>query len=268
MDTDKHGLENGFVTKNFARLPPSMFIRDSISFTNSALAFFYPEICQLCQMERAVAQNGFVCSNCWQQVRFIRPPFCEQCGLPFEGDITTKFECANCREMELHFSSARSAVVAKTAVLEIIHRYKYQRHLWFEPFLADLLLREALPILRNQKWDFIVPVPLFPTKEREREFNQAERLASRLSDATCIPVNVKLLRRVLPTLTQTRLTKEQRTQNMKNAFEICDHVKLNGERIILLDDVFTTGATTSACAKILRKAGAADVCVWTVARGL
>jgi competence protein ComFC len=235
---------------------------------NAAAGFFYPEICQLCQTERATAENGFVCSDCWQQVRFIRPPFCERCGLPFEGDITTKFECSNCREMELHFSSARSAVVAKTAVLEIIHRYKYQRQLWFEPFLADLLLREALPVLKNKKWDFIVSVPLFPAKEREREFNQAERLANHLGDATEIPVNTKLLRRVEPTLTQTRLTKEQRASNMKNAFAIRDDVKLNGERIILLDDVFTTGATTSACAKILRQAGAGDVCVWTVARGL
>jgi ComF family protein len=238
------------------------------NFFNSVAGYFYPQICQLCQTERASAENGFVCSNCWQQVRFIRPPFCDRCGLPFEGDITTKFECANCREMDLHFSSARSAVVAKTAVLEIIHRYKYQRQLWFEPFLADLLLREALPVLGNQKWDFIVPVPLYPTKEREREFNQAERLANCLSDATQIPVNTKMLRRVEPTLTQTRLTKEQRAANMKNAFAVRGGIKLNGERIILLDDVFTTGATTSACAKILRKAGAGDVCVWTVARGL
>jgi len=81
-------------------------------------------------------------------------------------------------------------------------------------------------------------------------------------------MNTQLLRRVLPTLTQTRLTKEQRAANIKGAFAIRNGAKLNGERIILLDDVFTTGATTSACAKILRKAGAGDVCVWTVARGL
>ena len=263
MNTEKHGLKNEFLN-----LRPSALIRGSASFANSALGFFYPEICQLCQTERATKENGFVCSNCWQQVRFIRPPFCDRCGLPFEGDITTKFECTNCREMELHFSSARSAVVAKTAVLEIIHRYKYSRQLWFEPFLADLLLREALPVLREQNWDFIVPVPLHPTKEREREFNQAERLASHLSAATKISMNTQLLRRVLPTLTQTRLTKEQRAANIKGAFAIRNGAKLNGERIILLDDVFTTGATTSACAKILRQAGAGDVCVWTVARGL
>jgi ComF family protein len=232
------------------------------------LGFFYPEICQLCERERATAKSGFVCSKCWTQVSFIRAPFCERCGLPFPGEITTAFECTNCREMELHFSSARSAVVAKTIVLEIIHRFKYRRVLWFEPFLADLLVREAVPILRGQNWDFIAPVPLFPVREREREFNQAELLAKHLSAATKIPLHNKLLRRVLPTATQTLLTREQRAKNMRGAFAVRDGIKLAGEKIVLVDDVFTTGATTSACAKVLRKAGAGDVCVWTVARGL
>ncbi|HEY3932916.1 MAG TPA: ComF family protein [Verrucomicrobiae bacterium] len=235
---------------------------------NTGLGFFYPEICRLCENERATAKSGFVCSKCWQQVRFIRPPFCERCGLPFEGDITTTFECTNCREMELHFSFARSAVVAKTVALETIHRFKYQNALWFENFLADLFLREAVPALRGQKWDFIVPVPLHSVKQREREFNQAERLAGHLSAAMKIPLNTKLLRRVASTKTQTLLTREQRAENMRGAFAVRDKLKLNGEKIILVDDVFTTGATTSACAQALRAAGAGEVCVWTVARGL
>jgi len=235
---------------------------------DAGIGFFYPATCQLCAEERATARDGFVCARCRQQVRFIRPPFCDRCGLPFPGDITTTFECSNCRDMELHFVSARSSVVARGAVLEIIHRYKYQRHLWFEPFLVDLLKREALPGLRAQKWDRIMPVPLHPVKLREREFNQAERLAARLAVAATVPLDAKSLRRVLPTATQTRLTKQQRAANMHNAFAVRDGVKLTGQRIVLVDDVFTTGATTSACARVLRKAGAAEVRVWTVARGL
>jgi ComF family protein len=235
---------------------------------NTGLGFFYPEICQLCETERATAKDGFVCARCWSHIRFIRPPFCDRCGLPFEGDITTIFECTNCREMELHFSSARSAVVAKTVVLEAIHRFKYQNALWFENFLADLFLREAVPVLRGQKWDFIVPVPLHSLKQREREFNQAEILAGRLSAATKIPLHTKLLRRVTSTKTQTRLTKQQRAENMRGAFAVRTGEKLAGEKIIVVDDVFTTGATTSACAQALRAAGAGEVCVWTVARGL
>ena len=238
-------------------------------FLRAALALLYPEVCQICREARATAAEGLVCPACWRQVRFIRPPFCERCGLPFAGELTAAFECGNCRELELHFSSARSAVAAGGLVLEIIHRYKYQRALWFEPFLADLLIREAVPVLRETPWDWIVPVPLHPAKQREREFNQAERLARRLAKATKIPLNARLLKRVEPTLTQTRLTRHERAANVRRAFALRPGgPELKGAKIVLLDDVFTTGATTSACARVLRMAGAAEVCVWTVARGL
>ncbi len=234
----------------------------------AGLSFFYPETCQLCAGARATAGEGYVCAGCWQRVRFITPPFCERCGLPFPGDLTTPFECANCREMELHFSSARSAVVAKDPVLEVIHRYKYQRALWFEPFLADLLVRQARPALAGGEWDFLVPVPLHPAKRREREFNQAERLARPLAAATGIPLNTQWVRRVEPTRTQTLLSRPERAANVRRAFALRPGVRLPGARLVLVDDVFTTGATTSACAQVLLAAGAAQVCVWTVARGL
>jgi competence protein ComFC len=235
---------------------------------NTTLGFFYPEVCALCKEEEATAQEGFVGEQCRKQVQFVRPPFCQRCGLPFVGDITASFECSNCRDMKLHFSSARSAVVAKTVVLEAIHHYKYSRAVWFEHFLAELLIAEAAPVLRGQKHSFIVPVPLHPVKKREREFNQAETLAARLSEATRIPVNEKLLLRVKATATQTLLRRDERATNMRGAFAAREGVELNGERIILVDDVLTTGATTNDCARALRAAGAGDVCVWTVARGL
>jgi ComF family protein len=238
------------------------------SVSDTALGFLYPNICQICGEEGATAREGFVCSHCWQQVRFIRPPFCRRCGLPFQGEVTESFECSNCRELEFDFSFARSAVSARGVVLEVIHRYKYQRALWFEPFLADLLIREAQPVLSQQRWDWIIPVPLHPAKERQREFNQAGRLALHLSAAAGIPTNASLLKRVTATQTQTKLTRQQRADNMRNAFALQGSEKLTGKRILLFDDVFTTGATTNACAKILRKAGAQEVGVWTVARGL
>ena len=227
----------------------------------AGLGFLYPPVCQFCKTNRATAQEGYVCSDCWTQVRFIRAPFCDRCGLPFNGAITTTFVCTNCQYLKLYFSFARSAVVAKTLVLEAIHRYKYSHALWFENFLADLLIREAASALRGQGWDFIVPVPLHPLKRREREFNQAELLANRLGTATNIPVNTQLIQRTSATLTQTRLTREQRATNMKDAFIVRKNARLAGQKIVILDDVFTTGATTNACAKALRAAGAGDVCV-------
>lgn len=234
----------------------------------AGLAWLYPPVCQICHEHRATTAEGLVCSVCWRKVRFIRPPFCDRCGLPFDGEINSAFECTNCRELDLHFSSARSAVTASGIALEIIHRYKYQRAVWFEPFLADLLTREAAPVLRAGHWDMIVPVPLHPVKEREREFNQAARLCRHLGRALDLPVKENLIRRLLSTRTQTLLTRTQRAENVRRAFACYEGVALQGKRIVVVDDVFTTGSTTNACAAVLRKAGAGEVCVWTVARGL
>jgi competence protein ComFC len=238
------------------------------SWLNAGLAMAYPEVCQLCGMSRATPAEGFVCAGCRSKVRFIKRPFCERCGRPYQGAITGQFQCPNCREHELYFGHARSAVVACERMLEVIHRYKYKRELWFEPFLAELLIGVAKPELAKEKWDYLVPVPLYPTKQREREFNQAERLAKRLSAAVQIPMNSRLVRRIRPTSTQTVLSRAEREENVRNAFAMRAGERLNGERIVLLDDVLTTGATTSACAKALRGGGAGEVCVWTVARGI
>ena len=235
---------------------------------DASLAFFYPPVCQLCGEARATPAAGYVCQGCWQNARFIVPPICDRCGLPFPGDITTAFECSNCRDLDLHFRWARASVVANDFLRNVIHRYKYNRELWFEPFLTDLLVRQALPALRDEKLAGIVPVPLHPVKQREREFNQAERLAEPLARALGIPVLTQLVKRVQPTRTQTQLDKHARADNVRRAFAPVAPQSLHGERLVVLDDVLTTGATTSAVARVLRENGAGDVLVWTLARGL
>jgi len=247
---------------------PQTIVPSIKSWANAALAFVYPECCQLCGHERATPAQGFVCADCRAKVQFIEPPFCECCGHPFQGALSTKFECANCRETNLHFRFARSAVAARDEALEAIHQFKYNRALWLEPFLAALLITKAKPELTKENWNWLVPIPLHTSKQRQREFNQAGRLALRLSAATEIPLNTRLIRRVLATRTQTLLTREERRANMRNAFAMRSSERLNGERIVLVDNVFTTGATANDCARALRQAGAADVCVWTVARGI
>jgi ComF family protein len=192
---------------------------------------------------------------------------CGRCGLPFPGAITESFECSNCRELDLQFEWARAAVVANDVVLELIHRYKYHRALCFEPLLVRLLVRAARAEVDPGNWDMIVPVPLHPLRKREREFNQAERLARRLGRALRIPVRGGLVRRVGITRSQTTLSRRERAQNMHRAFAARPEENLDGCRIILVDDVLTTGATTSACASPLKAAGAAEIGVWTFARG-
>lgn len=236
---------------------------------DAAASFFYPEICQYCREQWAEPADGFVCAECSRTVRFIRPPYCGRCGLPFAGDITGVFECANCREMELCFSSGRAAVAAEGMVLDLIHRWKYQRALWLEPFLARLLVTEATAAIDTRDWNLVVPVPLHPLKEREREFNQAEHLARHLACALAMECCPRAVARVAATRTQTRLTRAERNNNIRRAFAPgASAGTVRGRRVVLVDDVLTTGATTSACARVLKDAGADEVCVWTLARGL
>jgi competence protein ComFC len=257
-----------WLVKSALRRLMNAFLHSAGQWVGTALGFIYPEQCQLCDKQRATPAEGFVCADCRRGVRYITAPFCERCGLPQDGSITNQFACTNCREVELHFATARSAVVARDVVLEVIHRYKYNRAMWFEPFLGDLLVSQAAPELARGQWDLIVPIPLHATKQRQREFNQAEKMAQHLGRAARLPVDSSLVKRVLPTITQTQLSREERLENVRGAFAMRPGRRLRGERVVLVDDVFTTGATASACAHTLLQAGAGEVCVWTVARGV
>ena len=117
---------------------------------NAGLALVYPEVCQLCGQSRATPAEGYVCAGCRGKVKLIERPFCDRCGRPYQGAITGRFECFNCKENELHFSTARSAVVSCEMMLDVVHRYKYNRQIWFEPFLASLLIGRAEPELARE----------------------------------------------------------------------------------------------------------------------
>lgn len=215
--------------------------------------------------------DGYVCDSCVRGangVRWIEPPFCDCCGLPYDGDITVSFVCANCRGMKMHFRSARAAAKFSGVVKEAIHAYKYNHAIWHEAFLANLLARAARPHLAPGDWDFLVPIPLHWTRRIERSFNQAHRLARALSRITGIPVRSNLLRRTQRAHVQALLSREARAENVKRAFAFTGKGSVEGARIVLIDDVLTTGATANACAKVLRQNGAAVVDVWTVARNL
>lgn len=234
------------------------------------LGFVYPNLCQVCREESATRDEGYVCPTCARGCDGVRPiedPLCQCCGTPIDGEAFSPFECAECRESKLFFRSARAAVRLTPLIQEVVHRYKYNHCYYFEPFLCQLLLAQAAPRLSAQAWDAIVPIPLHWSKRRRRGFNQAGTFARALSQATGIPVRTDWVRRELDTPSQTRLTRAQRSENVLRAFAFKGRTKLSGERIVLVDDILTTGATASACAKTLRQGGASLVDVWTVARG-
>lgn len=231
------------------------------------LSLFYGDVCEGCKERRATAREGYVCVACRASVKFVQPPFCQCCGAVFAGAITSAFECANCRDLELAFSHARAVALAEGVLLDVLHRYKYESGLWVEPFLSQLFAEHAGPLVKAGGWDLIVPVPLHPRREKEREFNQAEVLGDALSKASGVAFEANLLQRVVDTRTQTRLSRSERQENVRRAFRFKgtkEHVK--GKRIIVVDDVLTTGATANGCARLLRQNGAQDVCVWTLAR--
>ncbi len=252
-------------------MPQEKTIRRIRQITDLSLSFLFPDVCQICHEHPAGKSDGYLCRACREGrggLFHVVPPFCGRCGLPFDGDMDGDFQCGNCADLNLRFDLARSAVRTSPLILEVIHRYKYQHQLWFEPALVDLLETLLVSGLNQHSFDFVVPIPLHRIKERERGFNQAQRLSHAVSKRLGLPCLPKALIRSRPTETRTRLSRRQRLQNVKQAFEKGPQAhEVKGKRILLVDDILTTGATASACASVLKKSGAGSVVVATVSRG-
>jgi ComF family protein len=198
--------------------------------------------------------------------RRIVPPFCETCSEPFEGSMTSAFTCANCAHRTIYFDAAVAAYRGRGIVREIIHEFKYARQIHLRHLVAHWL-RAALDDerLRDISFDLIVPVPLHPARQRERGFNQASLLAELLSAQTSMPSR-PVLQRIRYTTTQTALDRSERMENLHNAFRLRKNADVRGLRVLLIDDVLTTGSTLSECARVLKRAGAISVHAATAAR--
>ena len=233
-----------------------------------AVDLVYPRNCQFCETPLTESEGGVICASCLATAKLIEPPFCERCALPFHGAVTGKFTCGYCKDLKFHFSRTVSACRAQGIVRDSIHRFKYNRQMYYGPHLAAWLLAAAKRWIDWDNVDAIVPVPLYPRKQRSREFNQAGYLAERLSRDVNVPMRHRELRRVKETVTQTALDAKGRAANLRDAFAVRRAEAFAGKRLVLVDDVFTTGATLDSCAKVLRVAGAEDVIALTVARGV
>ncbi|MEI8108710.1 MAG: ComF family protein [Verrucomicrobiota bacterium] len=243
-----------------------MNIVSSLKRASNALAsLLYPPHCAQCSTDTPIGHH--LCPLCLSQAETIVDPFCQRCSEPFHGAITSAFTCSNCADRTLHFSAAITRYRSQGIVRNLIHRFKYDGHFYLRHPLADWLLHSlddprilAIPI------DAFIPVPLHPTRFRERQFNQAEVLASLLAKHTAIPI-LHALSRTRYTSTQTRLDRLQRMENLRNAFRLVQSTPVHNRHLVLVDDVFTTGSTVNECARVLTIAGAASVRVVTIARG-
>ncbi len=234
-------------------------------FLNTLLELFYPSNCAGCGQPQD--SGTLLCERCKATAPRIQPPFCRCCSRSFEGAIEEEFSCPNCEDRALAFDCVVSMYPAKGVLRELIHRFKYGGHFHLRRVLAEFLM-DAMQDSRLQATpvDCLVPVPLHPTRLRERGFNQAEALAEAVSKRACLPV-LKCIERRLYTKTQTRFDRMERMQNLRNAFALRKNSNVRGKHLVLLDDVLTTGSTLHECALVLRAAGAESVRAVTVARG-
>jgi ComF family protein len=221
------------------------------------LDLFFPKRCAGCGREGA-----FLCGQCIALLEPLEPPWCATCGLPLPQGAP----CRSCQETPLSLEGIRSLYAYQHPLREALLQFKYHGVRAVGAELAVVLARYvtayALPA------DLLVPVPLFSDRRRQRGYNQAEVLAEELSRRAPLPCVPKALRRVRHTPPQARLaSRAERFANVAGAFAADQHTVL-GKRVLLIDDVCTTGATLSACGAALRTAGAATVWGLTVAREL
>lgn len=232
--------------------------------------------------ERAAVQTygslmaDYLCPQCAKLYTPIRSPLCRKCGRPFATRHGVDHTCPDCELHPFGFDEARAAGLFDQTLKTIIHQYKYHGRTELARPMGQMLLA-ALHLFYDVKaFDLILPVPLHWFRKYRRGFNQAAVLVRQLAwlaDDQCINlkpnmVSEKVLIRRRYTVSQTGLGKQQRIENLKNAFVVRNKSAVIGRHILIIDDVLTTGATTDACARTLKTAGALSVKVLTVARAI
>jgi len=233
------------------------------------LDFFYPALCELCQS--SLTHGRALCSDCLKNLPRVREPFCSSCAEPFEGAITDEFQCPNCHKIDFTFDFARACLSSSEDGRQLVHAFKYQRRFHLAPAFSQLI-QEAIredPRFADLASPLLVPVPLFWWRQQKRTANQAMEIAQQLK-RDCGYELIDCLKRTRSTLTQTKLPRRARLQNLADAFEIRPSCKeiLRGRTVLLIDDVFTTGATAEECSRVLKKeSAAARVIALTLLRG-
>jgi len=240
-----------------------------VTLMRRALHVVLPVDCSSCGVSLDEDPVPFFCRPCWASIQPLRGPACPRCGRPFASTIALTYSpdhlCTACRLRRPAFTRAWSCYPYEGSLQDAIRMFKYHSKVALADALGELMgkaFRDSPDV------DVLLPVPLHASRLREREFNQSLLLADRLHRRLGVPLSYGNLVRLRDTQPQTELTRSARLKNLRRAFSVLHPEEVDGKRLLLVDDVFTTGTTVNECAKALRKAGAADVFVCTLARTL
>lgn len=211
----------------------------------------------------------FFCDPCRDAIKPLSGPSCLRCGRPFASPIALLHSpthiCGPCRMIKPAYRRALSLYAYDSPLREAIHAFKYRNNLAIGETLEQFFV-DALP--RDIDVDLVIPVPLAPDRLRDREYNQSLRLAQAAATVLGRPMDYRHLERRPGGAPQTSLPRQARLLNLRRSFVVRSAEALHGRRILLIDDVLTTGTTVNECAKALRKAGSDDITVVTLARTL
>jgi ComF family protein len=229
----------------------------------SALDLALPQLCPAC---RETVEGRGLCASCWSKLSFITRPYCERLGIPFVYDPGPGILSMEAIADPPSYNRARAAVRFDEISRALVHALKYGDRLDLAPMMGRWVAQAGHELLADA--DALVPVPLHWRRQWARRFNQSAMLAATISAASGVPVAAGALKRVKATVQQVGLSRAERGDNIQGAFRVPETGKaaVAGRRLVLVDDVLTSGATVEGCARALLRAGAANVDVLIFAR--
>jgi ComF family protein len=236
-------------------------------FLEKLFQFFLPSQCACCGTFLDEGHPG-LCADCFARTRPIEPPLCSVCGLPFVSSVGESHVCGGCHIRKKHFTTARAVAYYEGPLQETLHRWKYERRISLTPFLGRWMAERLRRYWTHPRFDLLIPVPLHVKRLRDRGFNQALLLTRELSRWTRIPYGKGVLQKRRATVPQVDLSGAEREKRIKGVFTVPANGPIEDRSVLLVDDVYTTGATVNECAKVLLAAGARRVDVFTLARAV
>lgn len=227
------------------------------------ITWVYPPVCPAC--EKVLDKGKIICSECRGKLQIINGPRCGKCGKPLTD--SGKIYCSDCKKIKHYYDRARSVFEYTGEIKLVLYRFKYGNSREYGEFFARIAKDLLEKKIREWNVQVIIPVPMFKKKEIKRGYNQAEVFGKALSRETGIMLDNKSIIRKKPTVPQKKLSNEMRKINLQKAFSVDKERCRRYKTVLLVDDIYTTGSTFDACARILKAAGVEKVYCLSVAVG-